>query len=90
MKHILLTILFIFMLVPAVFATPDYDYSQDTAKVVVYGVEEAKYNKELYDRLYNAFIKKYTDENGSFSPPVNAYAVEVLEEFNRQKKFYEH
>lgn len=90
MKRIFITFLVLFMTTATVLATPDYDYSQDTAKVVVYGVEEAKYNKELYDRLYNAFIKKYTDENGSFSPPINAYAVEVIQEFNKQKKFYEH
>ena len=87
MKRIFITFLVLFMTTATVLANPDYDYSQETANVVYV---DMSYNAELYDRLYDAFIKKYTDENGSFSPPVNAYAVEVLEEFNRQKKIYEY
>ena len=90
MKKLLFTIIVILLTVPAGFATPDYDHSQDTANVVFVGVEEAKYNKELYDRLSDDMIKKYTNEKGIFSPPLNAYATEVLQEFNKQKKFYYH
>jgi len=87
MKRILITSLLVLLSANVVLAMPDYDPAQRNMKVVYV---DMSYNAELYDRLYDAFIKKYTDENGSFSPPVNAYAVEVLEEFNRQKKFYEH
>ncbi len=87
MKHIFVASLIILLSANVVFAMPDYDPAQRNMKVVYV---DMSYNAELYDRLYDAFIKKYTDENGSFSPPVNAYAVEVLEEFNRQKKIYDY
>ena len=87
MKRILITSLLVLLSANVVLAMPDYDPAQRNMKVVYV---DMSYNAELYDRLYDAFIKKYTNENGSFSPPINAYAVEVLEKFNRQKKIYEY
>lgn len=87
MKKLLFTIFVILLTVPAGFATPDYDHSQDAANIVFV---DMSYNKELYDHLYDNFHKKYTNEKGIFSPPLNAYATEVLQEFNKQKKIYDY
>ncbi len=87
MKHLLLIVLMILLTAPSTFAMPDYDPAQKDMKVVFV---DMSYNKELYDRLYDNFHKKYTNEKGIFSPPLNAYATEVLQEFNKQKKIYDY
>lgn len=70
MKRILITSLILLLSANVVLAMPDYDPAQRNMKVVYTGVKEAKYNKELYDRLSKEFNKKYTDENGNFPPPL--------------------
>lgn len=89
MKQILLIFLMILLTAPAVFSMPDYDPAQRDMPVIVYGVEEAKYNKELFERLDKEFMDKYFDEHGAkpgLTP--NSYANEVVTEFNKQKKLY--
>lgn len=90
MKRILLIFLIVFLTASTVFSMPDYDPAQRDMPVVVYAVEEAKYNKELYERLIKEFHDKYTDSTGNYSPPINAYAVEVGQAFLEQRKMYNH
>ncbi len=87
MKRILITSLLVLLSANVVLAMPDYDPAQKDMKVVFV---DMSYNKELYDHLYDNFHKKYTNEKGIFPPPLNAYATEVLQEFNKQKKIYDY
>ena len=66
MKRILITSLLVLLSANVVLAMPDYDPAQRNMKVVFV---DMSYNKELYDRLSDDMIKKYTNEKGIFSPP---------------------
>ncbi len=91
MKRILLIFLIVFLTAPNVFSMPDYDPAQRDMPVVVYGVEEAKYNKELFERLDKEFMDKYFDEHGA-NPGLtpNSYAIEVGQAFLEQRKMYKY